>query len=1299
MEFLCQALGLNTLCSFFVAFEIIKATVSIGIVEASMFEVTGDEIQRLGDTELRTLVSRLAIAELRAKCMPIAGVTAGGHQDAADGGLDVRVEVAVEGYEGDFVPRVPLGVQVKKPDMSASAIKDEMSPKGILRPVIGNLADDGGAYIIVSSQGSVADKPLSDRRTAMSESLDGHPSQSKLLVDFYDRERLATWVNQYPGVAAWVRAKVGRPLAGWQSLGDWSGIRVGGDGKFIADDAACLIDARTGVQHVLAVVDGINSIRDLLSQPAQCVRLIGMSGLGKTRLVQALFESEVGGEALDPSLAIYTDYSDTPDPTAKQLALQFLETDQRAILVVDNCNPQTHADLAKICGSGKSQVSLITVEYDVRDDEPERTEIFRLQAASDGTIGEWLKANFDYVAQVDRDRIAEFSGGNFRVAGVLAETLKRGGTLGNLRDRDLFARIFQQRNDHSDDLLNAAEALSLVYSFDGMDLSDTGELAFLAPIAGANTIKLYAFVAELKRRSVVQSRGRWRALLPHAIANRLAAQALERIPPDQLDSLCANAPARLQKSLSRRLGYLHDSTEAQQAIRRWLQPNGPFGNIFVGDDNALEMLRNIAPVAPTLVLARIEAEVAGPDEAAILDPKAPSRWQLTMVLKSLAYDPALFDRATSLLGKFVAAESQTENHNSARGAFEELFHLHLSGTQTSPDQRRNLIRTLFGTGDNGPIRCAGLALDGLLQSGHFSSSSNFDFGARPRDFGWYPPTYGDIWDWYSDAIYLAVELAANAAHRSEIKCIVSANLRGILGIEACLNAIEAAASEFIKDGEWIDGWLAIRGAIQFDGDRWQPEVKARVAAIEERLRPSDALNVARAYVLQGRGVGFDVLDGERNENGERDYARSYERLAQKTTAIGRDFGSQADLMATFLPEVLQSSSAPRAFAFGVGLAQSAAPPTETWATLRSALIALPVESRCATTLGGFLRELNSLDPDLCSSILDDLLTDTEMAAHFVYLQAQVGIDDKAIARLRAAISHGNIEAYRFHSLASGVIGTAPQSALVTMLDDLCGLSAGPAVALEILHMAIYCLKTDGKEIEGALYDVGHRILLGINYKDTGDVREHRIQETIKHCYVGAEGETRARDLIRVLKAKIAAREVYAFQLDYAFDALFEAQPRVALDEFFLVLGDDDDPIYGGVGLDKRSPLEKVKPEVLWAWADKAADSRYPLIGRSLSIFTSDPLDQNIGLSPLFVEGIDRAPDRAAFLEHNASRLAPSGWSGNLSVILDRRRELLLALSEHSDATVRSWVSTQISKLADWADREREREGEQEERFE
>src|SRR5205085_10205946 len=158
-----------------------------------MFEISGDDISGLGDADLRSLVARLCTAELRVKGYPLSSVTAGGAQDAADAGLDVRVDCPKDIIDPDFVPRRRTGFQVKKPDIARAAIVAEMRPKGVLRDVIRELADGSGAYIIVSGQGSVSDKALTVRRQAMREALSDLPNALQLHTEFYDRNRIATW--------------------------------------------------------------------------------------------------------------------------------------------------------------------------------------------------------------------------------------------------------------------------------------------------------------------------------------------------------------------------------------------------------------------------------------------------------------------------------------------------------------------------------------------------------------------------------------------------------------------------------------------------------------------------------------------------------------------------------------------------------------------------------------------------------------------------------------------------------------------------------------------------------------------------------------------------------------------------------------------------------------------------------------------------------------------------------------------------------------------------------------------------
>src|ERR1700676_3537811 len=117
----------------------------------------------------------------------------------------------------------------------------------------------------------------------------------------------------------WVRSKIGKSVPGWRSYGGWSHVPAGADKAYLLDDKARIKTGSKDDGDGLSAVDGISRMRDASRNPGQVVRLVGLSGVGKTRLVEALFDSAIGANALDPSLAIYTDIADGPDPQPKGL--------------------------------------------------------------------------------------------------------------------------------------------------------------------------------------------------------------------------------------------------------------------------------------------------------------------------------------------------------------------------------------------------------------------------------------------------------------------------------------------------------------------------------------------------------------------------------------------------------------------------------------------------------------------------------------------------------------------------------------------------------------------------------------------------------------------------------------------------------------------------------------------------------------------------------------------------------------------------------------------------------------------
>ncbi len=141
--------------------------------------------------------------------------------------------------------------------------------------------------------------------------------------------------------------------------------------------------------------------------------------------------------------------------------------------------------MSEVVLSEGSTISAITIEYDIQDDQPEGTDVFSLDSSSLAVIEKLVKNRYPALSQINTRTIAEFSGGNARIALALANTVKNTETVAGLSDADLFTRLFEQRHGHDASLLLIAQACSLVYSFQGETLSGDGaELPVLGNLIG-----------------------------------------------------------------------------------------------------------------------------------------------------------------------------------------------------------------------------------------------------------------------------------------------------------------------------------------------------------------------------------------------------------------------------------------------------------------------------------------------------------------------------------------------------------------------------------------------------------------------------------------------------------------------------------------------------------------------------------------------------------------------------------------------------------------------------------------------
>lgn len=234
-----------------------------------IFNISGDEISRLDDSSLRELVGLLCEAYYRSAGLSTNGIRWGGHQNAADGGFDVVLDSELTPPAKGFIKRRKTAFQVKKPDMTPNRIIEEMCPSGNLRLEIKGLIHDHGSYVIVSSTGSTTEPALKRRQQAMRRALVKYDPAENVHLDFFDRNRVATWVRCYPSLILWVKTKLGRETARWRPYGEWASAPQDAEAAYLLDEHVRLFDGTRPRDGGLSASQGINRLRTELSVPGQ----------------------------------------------------------------------------------------------------------------------------------------------------------------------------------------------------------------------------------------------------------------------------------------------------------------------------------------------------------------------------------------------------------------------------------------------------------------------------------------------------------------------------------------------------------------------------------------------------------------------------------------------------------------------------------------------------------------------------------------------------------------------------------------------------------------------------------------------------------------------------------------------------------------------------------------------------------------------------------------------------------------------------------------------------------------------
>lgn len=1241
-----------------------------------MLEITANTIQELNDSDLRTLVGLLCEAELLNHGIPTAGVTMGGHQDAPDGGIDVRVSVESSLSPDGYIPRSETGFQVKRQNMDHGHILKEMKPKGILRPAIRELAKNGGAYIIISSISATTDIVLKNRKQNMLEALEGDNNDIKL--DFFDGERMAAWVRSHPSLILWVRQKIGKPIFGWSPYDNWAKAPGGVNEEYLVDADLRISAAYFNSPDGVSVKDGIDHIRGILRLPRKSIRLVGLSGVGKTRLVQALFDHRIGEFCLNPNQVYYTDSGIDPDPPALKFAQELVSLRKPGILIVDNCPPTIHRNLTDICISKESLISLITIEYDIREDQPEATDVFRLEPASIELIERLLLKRYPSLGQSNCRRIADFSGGNARLAISLAQGTEPKDSLSNFSDESLFLRMFRQGNEPNEALLKAAEICSLFYSFSGAaEPGNDQELNLLSELSGLTFTDLFSKISEIKRRGLIQTRGIWNAVLPQALANKLAERSLENNPKEYLfKSLFDSNNTRMLRSFSRRLGYLHFSPIANEICEGWLKPDGLLGNILHINDLGIAIFENIAPINPLATLSAIERNANAEPAGNFCSRSNPHFEKITRILYLLAYEPDLFGRAVELLIRFAVKESPEENFNPIRRLATNLFQLYFSCTHALPESRLLVIEQLLYSNDNERVELGLNFLSSSLECFNHDSQPIFDFGARRRDLGYWPKSFNEVKSWYIVLLRFTVnEIITHNDVSRRAKVVLGGKFRGLWIRSGIKDELILAANKIIEACCWNEGWLAVQSIVKYNPEQLEQKDLIQLETLRNTLEPNSLIELIKAYLIPNPRTSINIHDIFEGNN----HREIHQILESKSKSFGFQAAENETEFNKILPELILSTST-YLYHFGQGLASGSKEPLTIWGKLKNCYNTLTKENLNYNLLCGFLNQLSNHNQSLCEQILDNALIDPIEAKYFPLLQASVPLTENGLARLFTSLENSTAPIYYYSHLSyRGGLTYFNDFQFSKFLEMMSLRSDGIDIALELLASKLDFFNKKTEKVSPGIRLLGQSLLLRIS-QDPNQIKSGRtnyLYEDMVRCFLNNPiEESIVVSICENLVQHLKEYNLFLHQCNDLLKNLAPLHPEIFLNVFF---PDDYESQYilnsafssnQDVG---RNLMEKIEDTLILSWCAKNPTVRFPIIANVITPFFTSETGSVLEWSSIANKIIQTCPDPEAVLDKFYQRFRPNSWSGSLPHIMKTRLPLITSLINNENSLISNWA--------------------------
>ncbi|XSC41981.1 hypothetical protein ACF1BQ_025455 [Bradyrhizobium sp. RDT10] len=561
-----------------------------------------------------------------------------------------------------------------------------------MKPMVRAALEAGGSYIVICGRPFTNSK-IKAREKRISEALiSAGLTFDEGQIQFRDADQVAQWVSSRPPVAAWLLGQTQPGLVG--AFQDWSHWA----GRY--DQSPWVDDARLPTYR--------EELRQLIARPREVVRVVGLSGYGKSRLTNEALcptdEEEAFALRLS-DLVMYAVETEAGAAQVKALVQALADSGARAIVVVDRCPEATHQDLSAMVKRSSSRLSLITIDHELPNDGRMPSGSLKIDRADDAVIDGMIKQIAPGLPSEDQRRLVKFSQGFPQMAKLLGQAWLSNGSIAAASDQELFDRIIVGRTTADPALLREVGMLVGAFGLIGIR-APLKDLEFVSSLSrGRSEADLRAGVDVLIQRGVAQEHGRLVSLHPKPLAMSLAETQWRQWSEDQWERILAGdvVPISLRQRAVRQLAFLNERSIATKVAKHLCRLNGPFASRSNFEVTGVaEIVPHLAEIDAETVLTLLEHVFGELDYDQLRGVKDDLRRSLVRALEKIAFLKSSFERAALLMLKLAIAENESWGNN-ATGQFKALFPVFLADTEADGEMRLRMLDELIDRDDPSEI--------------------------------------------------------------------------------------------------------------------------------------------------------------------------------------------------------------------------------------------------------------------------------------------------------------------------------------------------------------------------------------------------------------------------------------------------------------------------------------------------------------------------------------------------------------------------------------------------------------------